>query len=1291
MKNSMEGNYHYFAFISYKREDEKYAKWIQNKLESYRLPTAICKKYPELPHRIAPVFRDKTDIGTGMLKSLLREELLASRCLIVICSPAAAKSEWCGLEISEFIKAGKADKIIPVIVSGSPLCDNPEIECFHPVIRENIPEVLGININEIGKEQAFIKVVAQLLGVKYSVLWDRFLRRKRTIMRCLCALALILLSSVFMLWDYYRVKERYYADYVDCYGIPQGVVELSRNEVKSRNSHYVFEYSRRKLQRVIYANSSGQPVDHGNTEYVDRSAVQEFTYSGNRLLAADMFNSAGQHIVTHLWGGDEYDSIDIKEDMLNGNSGAQHSSFSEMSHNMFTEADIRQMPRQIRRYKFFRDEEGHIVGKIFKKNNGDDTHNVADAYGVSGYKYTLDDKGRPVRIDYLGYKATEPNINKSFESFNVIADRNGIACRKYEYDSYGNLCMEAFYDQRDSLVYNEKLYCMCISTSDSNGNIVKVEYIGHDGSPCCCANGYASSRMSYDPDGNLVQMEYFGLYEAPVISKESGAHKVVFAYDKYGNVTECRLYDLEGIMTSPEGISLVRYAYERGDMISQAFFNEEGEPTLASFGFHQLSMKYDESGNCISKAAYDCEGHPAVYTDGIHMIVYIYKDNRLDAEIYYDTDLQRCYSNERISGIKYIYANNTCSYKCFIDESGQVCYNSDGVAAESYEYDEDLNVLKTHFTNKEAEQSYCNDGYSEIQSRYDKKGNLIEYTHMDSAGYATDDNDGVAVIKCYYDKYGNRIRQSLWGSDNQRVEGEAGYAELVRVYDRRHNVVSESLYNHKGEPYSSSYSEVTFTYDSRDNRVSARYSLDGVPVVLPEGYSEVRYEYDAYDREIKRSYHIADGTLSRTLSEGYPVCRTEYDLKGNVAAEMYFTSDSCVAALVKTYRYDDRGNVIMEAYIDASGKPVLNKEGYYMVKYAYDDNDRVIETEYLSSENVAGEGGMFCKKNRFDRKGNRIEISYSDADSTLVLNPETSVACIRLEYNERNRPVSMFCFGTDMRPTCYGDDRFVRKTIEYDDNNLVVRESFYDAQDSLVVSQTAGYAEMQIFRDPYGRLVSVSIYDAESNDITQKVDWVPPVSLRHPRSNVQNYVDIVQKVARAEMHYVPSVLNLEYEELLSIGIISVQVLIKNKTPEQLSRINSTYVATAVSWAIKNELSIRYKAYDDVNQDEFAGLPSVIQNVDVQMYNVRERIYTTLLSIDQVDDSDEELVMMGYYVRQAVQKLPEDARTIFEQRVMKRKKLSEIADGGDVQSLIVSLSDSFDYIKQYLEQNRYKGY
>lgn len=36
--------YTYYAFISYQRKDEKWAKWLQRKLENYKLPVANAKE-----------------------------------------------------------------------------------------------------------------------------------------------------------------------------------------------------------------------------------------------------------------------------------------------------------------------------------------------------------------------------------------------------------------------------------------------------------------------------------------------------------------------------------------------------------------------------------------------------------------------------------------------------------------------------------------------------------------------------------------------------------------------------------------------------------------------------------------------------------------------------------------------------------------------------------------------------------------------------------------------------------------------------------------------------------------------------------------------------------------------------------------------------------------------------------------------------------------------------------------------------------------------------------------------
>ena len=77
----------YLAFISYKHEDKKYAKWLQQKLESFRLPLYLQEQRPDLPDYPRPIFRDETDLELGLLSENIHRALDHSRYLIVICSP----------------------------------------------------------------------------------------------------------------------------------------------------------------------------------------------------------------------------------------------------------------------------------------------------------------------------------------------------------------------------------------------------------------------------------------------------------------------------------------------------------------------------------------------------------------------------------------------------------------------------------------------------------------------------------------------------------------------------------------------------------------------------------------------------------------------------------------------------------------------------------------------------------------------------------------------------------------------------------------------------------------------------------------------------------------------------------------------------------------------------------------------------------------------------------------------------------------------------------------------------
>lgn len=176
----------YFAFISYKREDEEWAVWLQHELEYYHLPASLNGR-EDLPKVFRPVFRDIDELKAGNLPKQIHEALASSANLIVICSPRSAESIWVNNEIEAFIEIGKEkginnlERVFPFIVEGTPHAKDQTSECFPKVLRDlpDDKERIGGNVNESGRDKAFIKVMAGMLpGVSIDTLWNRYERDK---------------------------------------------------------------------------------------------------------------------------------------------------------------------------------------------------------------------------------------------------------------------------------------------------------------------------------------------------------------------------------------------------------------------------------------------------------------------------------------------------------------------------------------------------------------------------------------------------------------------------------------------------------------------------------------------------------------------------------------------------------------------------------------------------------------------------------------------------------------------------------------------------------------------------------------------------------------------------------------------------------------------------------------------------------------------------------------------------------------------------------------------------------
>ena len=166
----MKKSWDWLAFISYKHDDIGWARWLQERLEQYRLPAYLAEDYPEIRSDLKPIFRDETDLGLGYLDDNIKDCLSKSEYLIVICSTNTPKSDYVCDEVSEFIRQGKKDHIIPFIIEGTPK------ECFPEPLLALEKTPLAANVNEISRDYAAVKVIAALLGgVAIDKLWQRHL------------------------------------------------------------------------------------------------------------------------------------------------------------------------------------------------------------------------------------------------------------------------------------------------------------------------------------------------------------------------------------------------------------------------------------------------------------------------------------------------------------------------------------------------------------------------------------------------------------------------------------------------------------------------------------------------------------------------------------------------------------------------------------------------------------------------------------------------------------------------------------------------------------------------------------------------------------------------------------------------------------------------------------------------------------------------------------------------------------------------------------------------------------
>lgn len=943
----MDQVFQYYAFISYSHKDEAFAEKLQKRLTFYKLPHLLKQEKPSLPETVKPVFRDKTNLTAGVLNESLRAELDSSKYLIVICSPSSAQSYWVNEEVKHFISIGRKDYIIPVIASGEVNAKDSENECFCPALKgeEQGAEFFGIDVRKSNAHplavklmrflgiplksdteyQGFIRLVSKLLDLQFDDLWNwqKKEERKRAAFRgiYIVAASILLLIAIVVLWNAkFRTTYRYFADYADKWGIPQGIGELNKTQTAHRQYHYTFEYRAGKLRSVTCANFIERPLASPfDRNPGERPVVQKLEYNDTdgRMERIRFENGYGRTLAIYEYRADmNYSRVNITNDGVLSQNVASTSSFMSAFDSSSSKSDITS-------YSYERDANGYITRQLFHRY-----HNASelscDSSGIFGFKFVVDAQGRQLEKWYLDADGNAFPANK------------GIAGEIYEYDEKGNQICVQYVDENRALVLGKNLWAVRKVEFDEWGNEVSNSFFGTENEPVL-TDGTFKIVSTYNSSGNIIEDRYFDI-SGNLSEDSSGTAIIRCSYDARGNFTETASYDSADKRTYNIDFqcSKLILVYDKDDRAVEIRPYDENDIPMESAYFSAIfRIKYDKHGNITGRSYFDAEGNPYFNIDGEHS-VHIERDEH----------------------------GRRKEYRC-LDADGNLLADNNGVAIYRYGLDERGNEIEMSFLGTD-EKPILHKEYnvSLVRWEYDNRGNYIAESYYDiDRNPVLIDGNGFAMQRLEYDDHGNQTVQRNYGTDGKLILDDEGVAIYRYKFDSRGNPTECRFYGINDEPVMSYKYGAGFTsaFDKYGNNTEKYcFDLDDKPVKDADGIAIYRYEYNHRGKVIEESYYGADEKLTLN-NNGVAIVRYEYDGRENKTAQNNYGADGEPVLDnegVATYRnvYNNKGNLIETSHYDKDGNLVCNTNGVAIVRYEYDRMNTLEETLY------------------FDTDGNKVEL-----------------------------------------------------------------------------------------------------------------------------------------------------------------------------------------------------------------------------------------------------------------------------------------------------------------------------
>ena len=924
-----QSDFQYYAFISYSSKDEACAKKLHKKLEHYRIPRALVGRPGrdgEIPHKIFPVFRDRDELPLSSdLGNTIQDALSMSRYLIVICSPNSAVSQWVNEEVRYFKSIGREDRILALILDGEPNAGD-ETECFPPALKHSILEDGSLDFSsraepiagdlrqgKDGWKSCFLKAVAGITGAGYNAFVKREKRRGRINAACLSLLFLSLVSGAITWWDYTRTKVQYYAHVGERWGIPEGVVELSAEQVSLRERSYMIESSRRKVRRVSAVNGAFKLRDQDERF---NAATRNITYDEQGAISSIIF--LGQ----------------------NGNTTCQMD-FSEFEDS----------PDGFSRFVEYKSK--HLQAPLFIQSKSNDAQGKAEIssrkvvysedglleseFNLNAYRYP-----RPDSIGSYGKRYEYHELNLPAAEIYLRADghrgrlKNGVSKKIYRRNNHGDIVEIAHFSLTDKPISNEDGFCYERRKYDTEGRLIEQSYYGHDGSSVIGGDGY--HRVKWGPfseHGAPLGGRVFTA-DGSVATDDTGVSIMKIEYDHNGYQTRASFYDSAGFpawSSDHESYAFSQKFDSQGNIIEKAYWGPNHDPLLLKEGVHKQKYQYDQKGNQIDIANFGKMGEPVLLNGSYHRIKLIYN------------------------------ARGFIEKESYFDEHNEPTHDGKGVHKYKAEYDERGNKNKVWVYGADDTPVTNHEGWHLKMKRYDNLGYTVEEAYFDVNTKPCMINvDGKVYHKAVWtqDEKGNVIFDAVYGASGEPVVAFGNAHKFSYDYDEHGRLVREYYFGIDGLPvYDDGWHMVKYEYDDRGYITSESYfDATGAPCLTTDGYHLFRIVWDENGNEICNESFGVDGEPVLD-SDGIHRTLLEYDTRGNHTGLSFYDCHNKPVSYSElghhkiVYEYNDRDKCIRQAYFAPDLSPIL-VGGVHETVWEYDDRgNKIVEICYGPNKEVA--------------------------------------------------------------------------------------------------------------------------------------------------------------------------------------------------------------------------------------------------------------------------------------------------------------------------------------------------